>query len=132
MPSLNPTLQRRKSRVWSLHIRVYAGRVTRLCSGEENRKKIEDLHIAARRDRNLSTKTSPTSTSNHKGETTRTERGRTENLDFRNCKRDFQNAIYMSKKAMWEQLRQNVNNTPRSLGYKTVMGKLLIRNGLQM
>lgn len=47
-----------------------------------------------------------------------------ESEDFKTAKKDLKRAINQSKKAKWEELRQEVNNDPWGLGYKIVTKKL--------
>lgn len=45
--------------------------------------------------------------------------------NFKNAKMELEQAIYRIKKSKWEELKQDVNNDPWSLGYRVVMHKYL-------
>lgn len=47
-----------------------------------------------------------------------------ERLEYKEAKRRLQQAIFNSKKQLWEELREDLNNNPWGTGYKLVMGKL--------
>lgn len=51
-----------------------------------------------------------------------------ETQEYKEAKKKIKRAISKSKKKLWEELRQNVNNDPWGLGYKIVMKKLGSKN----
>lgn len=52
----------------------------------------------------------------------------TELANYKEARKTLRNAIQNSKKAQWEELREDINRNPWGLGYKIVMKKLGMKN----
>lgn len=48
----------------------------------------------------------------------------TERIEYKEAKKNLRSTIFNSKKQLWEELREDINNNPWGTGYKLVMGKL--------